>query len=100
MIKGSRDLPPSAKGKLEFKHYGDGTRRMRIKVKGLELEDGARLDLRSGGNLIAVLAVLKGRAELDEERAEQDGVPPLDAGEGIALLYEGAALLVGTLVPD
>ncbi len=66
---------PSAsfKGKPEFKRYGDGRQRMQIKCTGLDLAEGAKLELRSADTVIAVLEVRKGRADIDEEPDGSDG---------------------------
>ena len=90
----------AAKGKLEFKRYGDGTLHMKIKCRGLDLPDGAALVLRAGNALIARLAVRDGRAVLDEERPESKGAPLLAAGDGVTL-YEGdKPVMSGVLYED
>ena len=88
------------KGKLEFKRYGDGRQRMKIKCKGLDLAEGAQLELISGDTVIAVLEVRRGRAEIDEERDESDDAPPLAAGDAVTLRHQGAPLLGGRLYLD
>ena len=75
----------ASKGKLEFKRYGDGRRRMKIKCKGLDLPEGAELQLLSGDAVIAVLEARNGRAEIDEERDGPDTAPPLAAGDVVTL---------------
>ncbi len=90
----------ASKGKLEFKRYGDGRQRMKIKCKGLDLAEGAPLELVSGDTVIAVLEVRQGRAEIDEERGESDGAPPLAAGDTVTLCHQGAPLLSGRLCLD
>ena len=90
----------SARGKLEFKRYGDGQRRMKIRSTGLGLANGTRLELRSGDLVVALLEVRGGRAEIDEERDETAEIPPLAAGESVSLCDRGTPLLSGRLYPD
>jgi len=89
-----------SKGKPEFKRYGDGRQRMKIKCKGLDVSDGAELQLISGDAVVAVLEVRKGRAEIDEERDGSDTAPPLAAGDVVTLCYQGVPLLSGQLYLD
>ncbi len=89
-----------SKGKLEFKRYGDGRQRMKIKCKGLDLADGTRLQLLSGSTVIAFLEARNGRAEIDEERDGSDDAPPLAAGDVLTLCHEGVPLLSGRLYVD
>ncbi len=90
----------ASQGKLEFKRYGDGRLRMKIKCKGLDLADGTRLQLLSGSTVIALLEARNGRAEIDEERDESDDAPPLAAGDVVTLCHEGVPLLSGRLYLD
>ncbi len=90
----------ASKGKLEFKRYGDGRQRMKIKCKGLDLPEGAELQLISGDAVVAVLEVRKGRAEIDEERDGSDTAPPLAAGEVVTLCHQGVPVLTGQLYRD
>ena len=90
----------ASKGKLEFKRYGDGRQRMKIKCKRLDLAEGAKLELVSGNTVIAVLEARKGRAEIDEERDGSDNSPPLAAGDVVTLCHQGVPLLSGRLCLD
>ncbi|HSR70928.1 MAG TPA: hypothetical protein VLL72_00985 [Kiloniellales bacterium] len=90
----------TGRGKLEFKRYGDGRLRMKIKCRELDLPDGAKLELRSGETLVARLEARKGRATLDEERDASEGAPPLAAGDLVTLCYQGVPLLGGRLYID
>ncbi len=90
----------TSKGKLEFKRYGDGRQRMKITCKGLDVSDGAELQLVAGDAVIAVLEVRKGRAEIDEERDGSDTAPALAAGEVVTLRHQGVPLLSGQLYLD
>ena len=89
-----------SKGKLEFKRYGDGRQRMKITCKGLDVSDGAELQLVAGDAVIAVLEVRKGRAEIDEERDGSDTAPALAAGDVVTLRHQGVPVLSGQLCPD
>lgn len=95
-------VPPNraGKGKLEFKRYRDGTQRMKIKCRGLDLPDGAQLELWSGDTLIANLAMKNGRAEVDEERPDDAEAPPLAEGDVVALRHDGVPLLSGEIYRD
>jgi len=87
-------------GKLEFKRYGDGRLRMKIRCKGLDLPDGAGLELLSGGRVVALLEVRNGRAEIDEERDGAEAAPLLAAGEAVTLCHRGTPVLSGRLYLD
>jgi len=89
-----------AKGKLEFKRYGDGLLRMKVTCKELDLPEGAELQLLSGDTIIAVLEARKGRAEIDEERDGPEAAPALAAGDAVSLCHQGIPLLSGRLYPD
>ncbi len=89
-----------SKGKLEFKRYGDGRQRMKITCKGLDVSDGADLQLLCRDKIIAVLEVRKGRAEIDEERDGSDTAPALAAGEVVTLCHQGVPVLSGQLYLD
>ena len=90
----------ASKGKLEFKRYGDGRQRMKIRCSGLEMAEGANLELRSGDTVIAVLEVRKDRAEIDEERDGLSDAPPLVVGDTVTLYHQGAPLLSGRIYLD
>ena len=90
----------ASKGKLEFKRYGDGRQRMKIKCKGLDLPGCADLQLLCGDKIIAVLEVRKGRAEIDEERDGSDTAPALAAGDVVTLRHQGVPVLSGQLYLD
>jgi hypothetical protein len=89
-----------AKGKLEFKRYGDGRQRMKISCKTLDLPDDADLQLLCGETIVAVLQARKGRAEIDEERDGAANAPPLAAGDVVTLCHQGVPLLSGQLYLD
>jgi hypothetical protein len=94
------DSSGASKGKLEYKRYGDGRQRMKIKCRGLDLAEGAKLELLSGDRVIAELEVREGRAEIDEERDGSDEAPPLAAGDVVTLCHQGAPLLSGRIYLD
>lgn len=90
----------TSQGKLEFKRYGDGRLRMKIKCRKLDLVDGTELELRAGERIVAVLEVRQGRADIDEERDPSENVPPLAAGDSVTLCHQGVAVLSGRLYLD
>ena len=94
------DSSAASKDKLEYKRYGDGRQRMKIKCRGLDVAEGAKLELRTGDSVIAVLEVREGRAEIDEERDGSDEAPPLAEGDVVTLCYHGASLLSGQIYLD
>ncbi len=94
------DSNAASKCKLEYKRYGDGRQRMKIKCRGLDVAEGAKLELLSRDSVIAILEVRKGRAEIDEERDGSDEAPPLAEGDIVTLCYHGAPLLSGQIYLD
>ncbi len=89
-----------SKGKLEYKRYGDGRQRMKIRCAGLDVAEGAKLELLSESTVIAVLEVRGGRAQIDEERDGSHEAPRLAAGDVVTLCHEGAPLLGGRTYLD
>ena len=73
---------------------------MKIKCKGLDLPQGAELQLISGDAVIAVLEARNGRAEIDEERDGSDTTPALAAGDVVTLCHQGVPVLSGQLYLD
>lgn len=88
------------RGKMEYKRYGNGRQRMKIKCRGLELPDGTKLELRCGDTVIALLETHRKRAELDEERDRAAQFPIPAPGDVLELCQDGMPLLAGSVYQD
>jgi hypothetical protein len=68
-------------GKSEWKHYGDGTYRFKISIRGIPLPDHSQIDLWRDGQWILRLPVLNHKAKADIENDNGSGIPMIEAGQ-------------------
>ncbi len=85
----------SARGKGEWKVYGNGTRQCKVWVSGLNLTDGAVIQLAVSGQPITELLVRgrRGRHRRESERGES--VPDVEAKQVLQVSYAGQTILEG-----
>ena len=69
---------PTARGKAEWKVYGDGTRQGKVTVAKLSLPDGAILDLVVDDQRITQLIVQRGMARFRRETVRGEDVPGVE----------------------
>jgi hypothetical protein len=86
---------PSAHGKAEWKLYGDGTRQCKVKVSGLRLMDGRKLELFVENRRIGAIAVQNGMARYRLETERGEPVPSVKVDEVLQVLYAGNVILEG-----
>jgi hypothetical protein len=86
---------PTARGKAEWKTYGDGTRQSKLKVSGLNIPDGSKLELVVENRHIATLAVQNGLARYRQESEKGEAVPLVESNQVLQVLYAGMVILEG-----
>ena len=84
-------------GKLERKRYGDGTQRLKVGVRKLELAGRVTLLAKVAGRTIAEVLVTEGSGKFDEEGVS---VPELTAGETVELYHGDVVVAFGKLELD
>ncbi len=87
-------------GKLERKLYGDGTHRLKIRVRNLKAPDDSLAVVTAGGEEIAQIPLTKGAGRLDIESTEPDAVPTLEKHQLIEVAVDGDTVLSGQLYVD
>lgn len=95
-----RNEVAGAKAKIERKRYGDGSHRLKVRVRDLPLPDGAALTLMIAGKVAAELHVKNGRARLDIESEDSKRVPPAEPGNAVELRVDNAVILSGKFYAD
>jgi hypothetical protein len=86
---------PGARGKAEWKVYGDGTRQCKVKVSGLDLPDGSKLELVVDDRQIAAVAVQNGMARYRRETERGEAVPYVESNQVLQVIYAGNVILEG-----
>lgn len=87
-------------GKAERKWYSDGTGRLKVRVRDLDLPDGTEVSLSVNGHVVAVTTVRSGKLDLDTESENASTVPEAAPGETLAIVYGGEILSSGTFRID
>jgi hypothetical protein len=85
----------SASGKGEWKVYGNGTRQCKVWVTGLNLSDGAVLQLAVDGLQFAELPLRGGRARYRRESERGEAVPEVEPKQRLQVSYAGQVILEG-----
>jgi hypothetical protein len=85
----------AAHGKGEWKVYSDGARRCKVWVSGLDLSDGAVLQLAVSGRQIAEILVRGGRARYRRESERGEALPSVEVSQVLQLSYAGEIILDG-----
>jgi hypothetical protein len=92
--------PGSGHGNAEWKVYADGTRRCKVWVSGLDLSDGAVLQLSVSGGQLAEMLVRHGRARYRRESERGEAVPAVELDQVLQISYAGMVILEGSFYPD
>jgi hypothetical protein len=80
-------------GKSEWKHYGDGTYRFKVSIRGISLPDGSKVDLWLDDRWLMQLAIQHKKAKLDIENDRGVGIPFVKAGQ-VLQIKSGQTVLV------
>lgn len=86
---------PAARGKAEWKVYGNGTRRGKVSLSNLDVPDGTVLELVIEGQQIARLSVHRGKARFRRETERREDVPVVDVDQLLQITYAGQVILHG-----
>jgi hypothetical protein len=68
-------------GKSEWKHYADGTFRIRISIRNIPLPPSSVIELLLDGAQIAQLQVQGNKARIDRENMTSQGISAVRAGQ-------------------
>jgi hypothetical protein len=90
----------AARGKGEWKLYGDHSRQCKLSVTGLNLPDGTELQLTVSGRVIAEVPVDRGSIRLRRETEKGEFVSHVRADEVLQVLLSGKAILEGTFYTE
>lgn len=90
----------SARGKAEWKTYENGTSRCRVRVSGLNLSEGAALQLSVGGEALAEILVQQGKAGYRRESERGEAVPEVAPHQVLQVFYAGQIILEGEFNED
>ncbi len=93
-------LAGRARGKAEWKVYGDGTRQCKVWLSGLTLSDGALLQLSVSGQPLAAILVRQGRSHYKRESERGENVPVVESRQVLQISYAGQVILEGELYPE
>jgi hypothetical protein len=90
----------SARGKGEWKIYGNGTRQCKVWISGLNLSDGAVLQLAVSGHQFIELLVRGGRARYRRESERGEVGPEVESKQKLQVSYAGQVILEGEFYPE
>ena len=85
----------SAHGKAEWKVYSNGTRQCKVWITGLNLSEGAVLQLAVSGHQFTELLVRGGRARFRRESERGEAVPEVEPKQKLQVSYAGQIILEG-----
>jgi hypothetical protein len=85
----------SARGKAEWKVYGSGTRQCKVWITGLNLSEGAVLQLAVSGQPMTEIMVRGGRARYRRESERGEAVPVVELKQVLQVSYAGQIILEG-----
>jgi hypothetical protein len=100
----ARLAPPGAAagagGKAEHQRFADGEVRFEVRGRGLELAEGAELEIRLNGAVVGRASVARGRFSLRLSRRRGDPIPEVRAGDGLEIRHRAVVVLEGSFRPD
>jgi hypothetical protein len=94
-VRSAAPAVDSARGKGEWKVYGNGTRQCKVRVSGLNLPDGAVIQLAVSGGQFAELLVRGGKARYRRESERGEAVPEVEPRQMLQVSYAGQVILEG-----
>lgn len=89
-----------ARGKSEHERFADGEIEFDVRLRDIELPDGASLGIRVNGLGIASIPTQGGRATVRMNNTAAHALPPVVDGSRIEIMYDDRVVLTGTYVPD
>jgi hypothetical protein len=88
-------VAPSARGKAEWKVYDNGSRRCKVWITGLDLSEGAVLQLAVSGQPMTEIMVRGGRGRYRRESERGEAVPVVELKQVLQVSYAGQIILEG-----
>lgn len=85
----------SASGKAEWKTYENGTCQCRVRISGLNLSEGAVIQLAVRGEALAEILVREGKARYRRESERGEAVPEVASHQVLQVSYAGQIILQG-----
>lgn len=92
---GSVQPKSKIEGKSEWKQYGDGTYRFKVSIRKIGLPNDSRIDLHVVDVRVMQLTVQDGNTKADLESSIQVGIPKVQAGQVLQILFGETALAEG-----
>lgn len=89
-----------ARGKSEHERFADGEIEFDVRLRDIELPDGASLAIRVNGLGIASIPTQGGRATVRMNHTGGHAIPPVTDGTRIEIMYGDRVVLTGTYAPD
>lgn len=88
------------RGKIERKRFGDGVEELEVKVRKLDVPDGATLEMVVEGRVLLEMEARGGRSRVEFDTESDGEVPRVAAGESVRIHHDGQVLLEGTFQED
>jgi hypothetical protein len=89
----------AGRGKVERKSYADGREKLTMRVRELDLPDGAMTTVYFGDREVTTLEIARGRGQFRLESRDTP-VPTANEGETVRFLHDGIEILSGLFRPD
>lgn len=86
---------PNARGKAEWKRYGDQSLRLKVKASGLNLPEGPSLEITMDGQKIGEMVIEGNRARFERDSEKGEVVPAVHADQVIQVYFGSQLLLTG-----
>ena len=102
----ARLAPPAAtggkhgSGKAEHERFEDGEVQFEVRGRGLELAEGAELQVRLNGEEVARVVVRRGGTSLRLSNRKGHTIPVVRAGDRLEVTHRGLVVLAGSFQPD
>lgn len=90
----------SARGKGEWKLYGDGSRQCKVSIHYLRLPDATQLQLTVNGRMIGEMILERGSAGFRRETEKGELVPHVRANEVLQVLLNSNVILEGSFYTE
>jgi hypothetical protein len=84
-----------ARGKSEWKRYGDESRRLKVSVSGVNLPDGTTLEISIDGRQIGEMIVQRKIARFERETEKGENVAPVGVDQVLQVSLKGKVIMEG-----
>lgn len=90
----------AASGKAEHERFEDGEVQFEIAARGLNIADGAELEIRVNGEPVGRGPVRRGRMSLRLSSQAGQTIPSIRSGDRLEVVHRSLVLLRGEFLPD